>query len=1253
MICATRSEVGRRAILSAAGLVAVFAFALTATATPAIAYNPRTYESQLSVGPGPPQQIAVDSANRIWASEPNVFGSRLYEFNALSERLPTQIDSGGLEGSMAVDHSDNDLYVAVYGAVIVYSATGVELSEKTIFREGRLAVAADNSPEPSAGRLYLTRRPVEGGEPLNVVELLNESGESNNFPRYEEPSPPSYISGSKLTGTPAGPFTSPHAVAVGPHGEIYVADRQKVDEFESSGTFVREIDGSEAPGEEFTPTAISVDPTTADLVVTNGRVIDEFNPSGGYLGEITREGPSEEAPFSGVNGIAVNSAGFLYVATTSTHIDIFSPTFILPKVTYPGISGASLVSPLEGSATLNAKVDPDGGGEVTICEFEYVDEAQYKPAAANPFEAGGTAGCEPTLPYTGSVPIQFSANVSGFTPGIVYHYRVLVGNENGTAEAPPQTFELQVPSVKGVSAGDLTETTADLAANINPEGGETTCHFEYGTTTSYGQIAPCPAAEGLLEGDIGSLGVEHPLSVHLTDLEKGVVYHFRLVAENPFGATITEDQSFNFFPPSCPNGHLRQETGTEFLPDCRAYELVSPPDAGGTILLDEGPQSPLAIDPSRLAFGGILGKIPNNGGDPPNELGDLYVATRTDTGWTTRYIGLPATQSLVDDGPPQQAPFIEATPSGELTDLNMDQFMNWSDPYIGFYGGSHQPPGSYAPYLWDAEGNSLGRLPTNLGVVPGGEQEGEKLVGGTKPSPEFNHYFFSSNTPLSFAAGSLTHAPGSGYDDDLENNTVAIISKLPNGDPIEEGGGEITFPGVSTDGSHVLMSTGYSCGPCDPNYDFGGSAFTPSHLKAERHLFMRVGGGSGVTYPIALGHAVQYVGMTADGSKVYFTSDEKLTTEAEDSSTNLYMWSEKGANEGSPLTLISKPNGANATGTPVCPPTTWTTECGVVPYVVGPEMFVPDTTLHNGPGGNGLSDNPIASENGDIYFYSPQQLDGGKGFVGKQNLYNYRNGRVQYVTTFNSGPFCTRTTNCSQGPMVRIQVSPADTHMAFLTASKITSYENAGFLEMYSYDPATGNVHCVSCIPDGAPPTSNVEASNNGPFMTDDGRTFFSTADALVPQDTDRIRDVYEYIDGRPQLISSGTGSKESGLTISGTGLSRVGLVGVSANGTDAYFSTYDTLVARDRNGSALKFYDARIDGGFPESPPAAPCAAADECSGPSSSSAPASQNGTGAELTGGNLSGQATGPNTHRRQHKHKAHKRHHARHVGRRSEK
>jgi hypothetical protein len=130
--------------------------------------------------------------------------------------------------------------------------------------------------------------------------------------------------------------------------------------------------------------------------------------------------------------------------------------------------------------------------------------------------------------------------------------------------------------------------------------------------------------------------------------------------------------------------------------------------------------------------------------------------------------------------------------------------------------------------------------------------------------------------------------------------------------------------------------------------------------------------------------------------------------------------------------------------------------------------------------------------------------------------------------------------------------------------------------------------------------------------MSDDGRAFFATREALVPQDTDGIIDVYEFVDGRPQLISTGTGEVENeGFK------GEIGLVGVSLDGTDAYFSTHETLVQEDENGSYLKFYDARTSGGFAFVKQPAPCAAADECHGPESTPPAQPVIGTGAHLGG------------------------------------
>jgi hypothetical protein len=139
--------------------------------------------------------------------------------------------------------------------------------------------------------------------------------------------------------------------------------------------------------------------------------------------------------------------------------------------------------------------------------------------------------------------------------------------------------------------------------------------------------------------------------------------------------------------------------------------------------------------------------------------------------------------------------------------------------------------------------------------------------------------------------------------------------------------------------------------------------------------------------------------------------------------------------------------------------------------------------------------------------------------------------------------------------------------------------------------------------------------------MSDDGRTFFSTTEALVPFDTDGIRDVYEYVQGRPQLISSGTGQQDTwggGLLIYPP--MTVGLEGVSADGVDVYFSTFETLTSQDENGEFIKIYDARSGGGFPQEEPLPPCKAADECHGAGSVTPPPPQVGTVAKLgTSGN----------------------------------
>jgi hypothetical protein len=101
--------------------------------------------------------------------------------------------------------------------------------------------------------------------------------------------------------------------------------------------------------------------------------------------------------------------------------------------------------------------------------------------------------------------------------------------------------------------------------------------------------------------------------------------------------------------------------------------------------------------------------------------------------------------------------------------------------------------------------------------------------------------------------------------------------------------------------------------------------------------------------------------------------------------------------------------------------------------------------------------------------------------------------------------------------------------------------------------------------------------------VSDDGqRVFFDTETALLPQDNNSRRDVYEWHDGTLSLISTGTGT---GSFFAGT----------DAAGDNAFFVTRDPLVPQD--GDNLNdIYDARVGGGF--SVASAPDCHGDACQG-------------------------------------------------------
>jgi hypothetical protein len=465
-------------------------------------------------------------------------------------------------------------------------------------------------------------------------------------------------------------------------------------------------------------------------------------------------------------------------------------------------------------------------------------------------------------------------------------------------------------------------------------------------------------------------------------------------------------------------------------------------------------------------------------------------------------------------------------------------------------------------------------------VVPGADH----LLGDEEPSPDFSHFVLSS-LDLPFVPGGLETAPGSVYDNEISSQSVSLVSTTPGGAdiPQDAGGSDeyLRVAALSNDGSHILMSSVGAAGSVN--------------------LYMRV--NDAVTYEVSPGEGVDLIGMSADGSTVALSSDSPLTSEDVDNSRDIYLWREA-TDE---LQLISTGNGHGNTDN--CS-AIWTQDCDVAP--IKPDRPEIDDVM---------------SATGDIYFYSPEQLDPvNPGLVNEKNLYHVRHGHVQYVATLDPG-----------SRIDRMQISADGEHAAFVTSSILTGYnsryyDNFGVeriaREMYVFDAATGDLQCASCNPTGEPPavlrpdppsnetgavSADVMASKSGRFMSDDGRVAFATADALVPRDTDRVIDVYEFVDGRPQLISSGLAERQELPKLRETFPGQdVGLEAMSRDGVDIYFSTFETLVPQDENGAFVKFYDARTGGGFPVLGKLLPCEAADECHGPTSATPQGPMVGTG-----------------------------------------
>lgn len=868
-----------------------------------------------------------------------------------------------------------------------------------------------------------------------------------------------------------------------------------------------------------------------------------------------------EGPFTGLKAakaVAVDSETHkVYVTTVNGSAGEVAVFKRKAPITVPDVSTATSGHPSKTTGILKGTVNADGV-KTTACKFEWGTSTRYTKAPIN---------CEPGVEFEGSSDHAVQAAISSLTAGTIYHYRVAAKNANEQwSYSPDKTFEASVaPTVTPVVVDQVNTDGARFGTTVNPEGGTTAYHFEIGEEDCSSNPCTQLPAQPLT---LPSRTAGEQVFQSMTGLKAETPYYARVVAQNEAGeATFTIQWRTYPAPPekdTCENAHVRQQTSAALLPDCRAYELVSAANAGGyevesTLVPGQAPYQGYPNAQDRVLYSLHFGSIPGIAGEPPNFGRDPYLAERTATGWVSRYVGLPG--AGMADPEPYGSPVLGAD----------DQLRDF------VFGGE----GICNPCF-----NGLGtNLPLRLeGGAPQPGMVGSENPGATAPEPVVSRSLSADGSHLVFASKKEFEDDGAGetpriYERDLKAGTTQVVSTDESGSTLAGGG--VAELDVSSDGSHVLVGKKVST-------DAGNTYY---------QLYMHVGSNSH-TAKITQG-AVSggiFDGMTADGSRVFFTTPDKLTGDT-DTSADIYEVEVSPGATATAARLISQSSTGTPSNddscTPAGAPATWNAAtgngmCGAVAFA-------------HGVG--------VASGSGTIYFVSPEQLEGAEGTKNQANLYVVKPEPIahpRFVATIDST--VGKGSGLIDNPSVLhgakeadtrrtsdFQVTPDGRYGIFVSLLSLTGFPNLGHYEIYRYDTNPGGkVECASCATTGSAATRDTFLSPYGLNLTDAGKAFFTSFESLVLTDTNGVKDAYEW-----------SGGFNVGRISTGGGVTSSDLLTASADGKDAFFFTRNVLVPSDENGSAIKIYDARVEGGFPFNPEEQPCAASDECHGAGSQAPP------------------------------------------------
>jgi hypothetical protein len=1172
--------------------------------------------------------------------------------------------AGTPQGSFAYGGGDNGDEPAYVESVAVDSST-----DMTDWAKGDVFVST-NIIEPGKGIVVDVVKPEKEGKEKYVTQLTGTC-----------PVEGAIVGAATCEGAEIVPFTRgedgiPSMVVDPATGDLLVADGYVVDVFEPVGLgeyrYLRKIVG--VPDHTFGKPLGSVTAGggegDGDIYVsereshTRGVVVYQFSSAGVYEGSLTG---TPAGPFSRTEAVAVDPvSGDLYVGDSSK-MDVFGPNVVIPDV---ATGSASEVTPSSG--VLNGTVNPLKEGRAS-CQFEWGTSESL----------GRTAECEPKEVAEGSTPAQVhSEALEHLQPDSTYYYRLQATNKNGTntgvgfqaltcegRRSAAACFTTVGPGIESETVSDVAATSATFNAEIDPNGGPTSYYFEYGPTTAYDSTVPGEA--------IGSGNSTAAVSQHVQQgLAAGTVYHYRVVAVSEVSSEVDhkrETRVETFY--GSDQTFKTQGPGEFALPDGREWEMVSPPQKEGALIepyQESGEITQAAANGDAMTY---LTNVPTESGVLGYTNEQQVLSRRGPDGWVTG--------DLADGHNRATGQSVEA--GEEYRFFSEDLSQGVVQPF-GSFLPCRSAEGAPQPCLSVDASEQTAFLHTNFlndnvdepctsscfsPLVTGCPPEGQECAPGVREH---------ANVPAGTVFGKEGMGGAGGGDPCGRSVDGSSVAKFCG--PY--------FDGATSDLSHVVFNgpdgmEEWSAG-APPSEQLQPLALLPPNehgeeLPVEHEPWLGSGGHSAEAGP---GRDEQHA-ISNDGSRVFWTTggeerEELYMREDADRPPRPAPVGRCTATGGACTIQIggkgAKFEDANAEGSRV-----FFGEGAFGNHLEGGNLDVCEITEKAG----GLECETTdlgagrlvgASEDGSyVYFESERRLE--------LRHYDSEPGHEEweaprFIASGIEGSGVTVGTTS--------RVSPDGQWLVFVSKRDLTGYDTqdavSGELdqEVYLYDARTGGLACASCDPTGARPIG-AEIENvpildgergrgnedawfaaalpmsvefyqgtgvyQPRYLSNSGRLFFDSEDALVPQDVNGTLDVYEY---EPEGVGSeaarcgpaaesgsdvfkpahafemeGVKGEEGagcvGLISSGGSAQESALVDASETGGDVFFMTTSRLAPQDFD-TAYDIYDAHeCTSASPciPPPPVAPpeCTTADACRAaptpePSIYGAPSSQTFSG-----------------------------------------